>query len=786
MRPPALARGVRGDRARPGDGRVRRRARPSLDDLQPVVHRALRRRACWAGRTGWSPTRARSTPPIPTCRCREGLLEPSLFREEQWPIGSGADPGRIVFFDLIGDTVWGATGGDAPPAARPRPRPRHRHRPPMTMPIERTSTSSAPSGTSWSSGAPATSSPSTDVRVQPDVDAGLGARPAAAVATRRRPEPWSRRCSPTSTASSCPARHALAVAPLPRLLPRQLVSPAAVLGELAIGRRSASRGCCGRRRRSSHRARDARAATGSSTLLGLPRGVPQRRRPGGGVIQDAASTATFVAVVAAREAATGGDAGRIAAAARLHVGRRPLVGREGPPPRRPRLPTSSGSSTSTPSAGCAPTRLDAAVDDDLAAGLHAVPRRARRSAPPSFLAVDPVAEAGAVARRHGPVAPRRRRHGRGERRRRPRAPAGRDRRARHGPTATASTRTSGSARGMDCDVLYVADRSRLVTAMSVVPEYLRNGASESGEVVDYRERGVALGRRFRSLKLWWVLRAYGTDGLAAMVRRHYDLAAGLGARADAQRGARSRRPVPAEPRLHRPPGTATPPRSGCSTPSTRPARWVTHTRLDGAARHDVLSVRRRRGAAGARRRRVGCHRRRGVTRLDADDLAARAVDATGADDFGEPTWQEGLDRCSTPRRRGAAQRARRHRRRGRDRRLPDEPPAAASRVAPTPTSAAAPIDRRSSSSARPAPARRSSTTCWPRTRPTGRRSAWEVDRPVPPPSTATYDTDPRIDEVRGDLRHGRPGHARLPRVPPAGRAAGPGVRAHHRAATSAA
>src|SRR5206468_11982698 len=51
--------------------------------------------------------------------------------------------------------------------------------------------------------------------------------------------------------------------------------------------------------------------------------------------------------------------------------------------------------------------------------------------------------------------------------------------------------------GFDCDVLYVADRSALIESLSVLPEYLRNAASESGAVVDYRDWHVPLGRRFR-------------------------------------------------------------------------------------------------------------------------------------------------------------------------------------------------------------------------------------------------------------------------------------------------
>jgi len=53
-----------------------------------------------------------------------------------------------------------------------------------------------------------------------------------------------------------------------------------------------------------------------------------------------------------------------------------------------------------------------------------------------------------------------------------------------------------------------------------LPEYLRNEATESGRVIDYRDWQVPLGRRFRSLKLWFVLRYHGAEGLRAMVREH--------------------------------------------------------------------------------------------------------------------------------------------------------------------------------------------------------------------------------------------------------------------------
>jgi aromatic-L-amino-acid decarboxylase len=70
----------------------------------------------------------------------------------------------------------------------------------------------------------------------------------------------------------------------------------------------------------------------------------------------------------------------------------------------------------------------------------------------------------------------------------------------------------------DCDAFWVADRAALVGSLSVLPEYLRNTATESGAVVDYRDWQVPLGRRFRALKLWSVLRWYGAEGLRAHVR----------------------------------------------------------------------------------------------------------------------------------------------------------------------------------------------------------------------------------------------------------------------------
>jgi aromatic-L-amino-acid decarboxylase len=79
----------------------------------------------------------------------------------------------------------------------------------------------------------------------------------------------------------------------------------------------------------------------------------------------------------------------------------------------------------------------------------------------------------------------------------------------------------------DCDCFYVADRAVLIKTLSVLPEYLRNKATESGAVLDYRDWHVPLGRRFRSLKLWFVIRHYGIEGLRHHIRRHVQLAQGF-------------------------------------------------------------------------------------------------------------------------------------------------------------------------------------------------------------------------------------------------------------------
>ncbi len=76
----------------------------------------------------------------------------------------------------------------------------------------------------------------------------------------------------------------------------------------------------------------------------------------------------------------------------------------------------------------------------------------------------------------------------------------------------------------DCTCFYVQDRAKLVRALSIMPEYLKNQATASGMVIDYRDWGISLGRRFRSLKLWFVIRHYGIEGLQHFIRKHIALA----------------------------------------------------------------------------------------------------------------------------------------------------------------------------------------------------------------------------------------------------------------------
>ncbi len=256
-------------------------------------------------------------------------------------------------------------------------------------------------------------------------------------------------------------------------------------------------------------------------LLGLPDSF-RSTGAGGGVIQDSASSATLCAVLAARERATAGTTNRAGVRAPLvaytstqaHSAVEKAVRIAGIGSDNLRLVDVDETYAMRPEA------LAAAIEADLAAGLQPFFVSATVGTT-SSTALDPVPAIAEVCRRHGLWL-----HVDG---------------ALAGPAAVCPELrfvNDGLALvdsycfnphkwlfvNFDCDCFYVADRAALVGALSLLPEFLRNAATDSGKVIDYRDWQVPLGRRFRALKLWFVLRHYGADGLAHHVREHVALA----------------------------------------------------------------------------------------------------------------------------------------------------------------------------------------------------------------------------------------------------------------------
>jgi aromatic-L-amino-acid/L-tryptophan decarboxylase len=94
---------------------------------------------------------------------------------------------------------------------------------------------------------------------------------------------------------------------------------------------------------------------------------------------------------------------------------------------------------------------------------------------------------------------------------------------------------------LDCSLLYVRDVQHLVRVMSTDPSYLRSAAD--GEVTQYRDWGIPLGRRFRALKLWFQLRLEGAEAIRARLRRDLANAAWLAGQVQAEPGWRVLAPV---------------------------------------------------------------------------------------------------------------------------------------------------------------------------------------------------------------------------------------------------
>jgi aromatic-L-amino-acid decarboxylase len=256
-------------------------------------------------------------------------------------------------------------------------------------------------------------------------------------------------------------------------------------------------------------------------LLGLPDRFRSDGR-GGGVIQDTASSSSLVALLAARERATGfavnaqGITGTMTAytSSQAHSSIEKAAGIAGIGRDNLRQIDVDAAYAMRPDA------LERAVHQDLAAG-HTPFFVCATVGTTSSTAIDPVRAIADICRRHrlwlhvdgayagsAAVCP--------------------EFRWIHDGLELADSYCFNPHKWLltnfDCDCFYVADRAALIQTLSILPEYLRNQATESGAVYDYRDWGIPLGRRFRALKLWFVIRAYGAEGLRRHIRRGVALA----------------------------------------------------------------------------------------------------------------------------------------------------------------------------------------------------------------------------------------------------------------------
>ncbi|MGI9600936.1 MAG: pyridoxal-dependent decarboxylase [Acidimicrobiales bacterium] len=151
----------------------------------------------------------------------------------------------------------------------------------------------------------------------------------------------------------------------------------------------------------------------------------------------------------------------------------------------------------------------------------------------------------------------------------------------------------------DCTLMYVADAAPLVAALGILPEYLRNAASDTGGVIDYRDWQVPLGRRFRALKLWFVIRSYGLEGLRAHIRRHVALAHELAQWVEAHPDFELAAPTPLSLVCFRHTGGDAMNQTIMDTCNQSGQLYLTHTRLD-----DRLVLRVAIGATSTERRHV--------------------------------------------------------------------------------------------------------------------------------------------------------------------------------------
>jgi aromatic-L-amino-acid decarboxylase len=256
-------------------------------------------------------------------------------------------------------------------------------------------------------------------------------------------------------------------------------------------------------------------------LLALPERFKSSSK-GGGVIEDSASSATLCALLAARERATAlaanerGPDGRLVAytSSQAHSSVEKAVKIAGIGRRNLRQIEVDENFAMLPE------RLREQMQKDRQAGLQPFFVVATLGSTSSN-AFDPLAEIGEICRQEGAWL-----HVDG-------AMAGvaaicPEYRALFAGLELADSYCTNPHKWMftnfDCDCFFVASRADLIRALSILPEYLRNQATESGAVIDYRDWQVPLGRRFRALKLWFVIRYYGVEGLQHHIHRHVALA----------------------------------------------------------------------------------------------------------------------------------------------------------------------------------------------------------------------------------------------------------------------
>jgi aromatic-L-amino-acid decarboxylase len=248
-------------------------------------------------------------------------------------------------------------------------------------------------------------------------------------------------------------------------------------------------------------------------MLGLPEGLQ-------GVIQDTASTATLCALLTAREKATGFESNErglrkplaVYASRETHSSLEKGLKIAGYGRENLRLVDTDAAFAMVPA------RLEEAILRDKASGLFPACVVATLGTT-SSTAVDPLRAIGEIARRYGLWL--------------------------HVDAAYAGTAAvcpenrwildgaelmdsfvfnphKWMLTNFDCSAYFVRDPGLLVRTFEIHPEYLRTGVDPY--VRNYRDWGIQLGRRFRSLKLWFVIRSYGVEGLRAFVREHLRLA----------------------------------------------------------------------------------------------------------------------------------------------------------------------------------------------------------------------------------------------------------------------